>query len=198
MARDKSKASWREITRLYDRDMVASTALLARRYLADHPKDGPAWLYYGASLGQLSRYTQAIAALRLAARFVPLSKRFLVYYHFGQLHERKGAVRFVAPWYRRAVLNCPSDAGYRIMLGRILHRAGRLQQAQVILKRALRCKEGFREEALLHLGYSLLGLERYYKARRCFVQALEIDPKYKLARQALSDVNYVIAHTRNT
>ena len=192
--REKSKVIWREIMRLYERDMVASTAILARRFVADHPKDAIAWLIYGVSLAQMSRYTEASSALRRAARLVPPTKLPLVYYHFGQLNERKGAVRLVEPWYRRAIRSCPSDASYRIMLGRVLHRAGRLQDAEAVLRRAARCKEGFREEALLHLGYSLVGLERYREAQRCVRQALDIDPKYKEAQRTLSDIEYVIEH----
>ena len=114
------------------------------------------------------------------------------------LYERKGAVRVAEPWYRRGIENCPSDGGNGIMLGRILHRAGRLREATAVLRRTLRCKKGDREEALLHLGLSLLGLEQYEKARQCFVQALEIDPKYKDARRALLDVDYVLEYNRNT
>jgi len=45
--------------RLYGQDMASSVASLAGRYVADHPKDAFAWLYYGASLAQTSRYTEA-------------------------------------------------------------------------------------------------------------------------------------------
>lgn len=197
MERDENKTQWRGIVRLYGRDMAASTALLAKRYVLNHPKHAIAWLFYGASLGQMSRYPEAISALRRAARLFSLAKRPLVYYHFGQIHERKGAVRLVEPWYRRAIKSCPSDAGYRIALGRILHRAGRLQEAEAVLRRATRCKEGCREEAFLHLGYTLVGLERYPEAGRCFRHALDIDPKYPEARRALADIEYVIEHIRN-
>lgn len=197
MERDKNKAQWREIMRLFGRDMFASTALLAQRYVAEHPKVAIAWLYYGASLAQMSRYTEAIPALRRAVRLFPPAQRHLVYYNFGQLHERKGAIRLVEPWYRRAIKSRPSDAGDRIMLGRVLQRSGRLQEAEAVLRRATRCKEGCREEAFLHLGYTLVSLDRYPEAGRCFHHALNIDPKYPEARRALSDIEYVIEHNRN-
>ena len=199
MSRDKSKAQWREITRLYGRDMVASSARLAQLHVADHPKRAIAWLYYGASLGQMSRYPEAISALRRAIRLFPAAHRALalVYYHFGQLYERKGTLRLAETWYRRAITSCPSDAGYHIMLGRVLHRAGRLQEAEAVLRRAIRCKEGCHEEAWLHLGLALVGLERYSEARKCFRHALDIDANYTEARRALSDVEYVIVQSRN-
>ena len=199
MSRDKNKdkAQWREIVRLYGRGMTASTVLLAQRHVAHHPKHAVAWLYHGASLAQMSRYPEAISALRRAARLFPPPQRSLVYFHFGQLYERKGVVGLAEPWYRRAIASCPSDAGYRIMLGRVLHRAGRLQEAAAVLRRATRCKEGCREEAFLHLGFALVGLERFPEARRCFRHALDIDPKYPEARRALSDIEYVSEQNRN-
>jgi tetratricopeptide (TPR) repeat protein len=200
MSREKdnnNKAEWREIMRLYGRGMTASTALLAQRYVAHHPKRAIAWLYHGASLGQMSRYPEAISALRRAARLFPPAQRALVYFHFGQLYERKGVVRLAEPWYRRAIASCPSDAGYRIILGRVLHRAGRLKEAAAVLRRATRCKEGCCEEAFLHLGYALVGLQRFSEARRCFRHALDIDTKYTEARRALSDIEYVIQQNRN-
>lgn len=83
------------------------------------------------------------------------------------------------------------------MLGRVLYRSGRLREAEAVLRRATRCKQGCREEALLHLGFALVGLERYSEARRCFRHALDIDPKYTEARRALSDIEYAIEHNQN-
>ena len=193
MSRDKNKdkAQWREIVRLYGRGMTASTVLLAQSHVAHHPKHAVAWLYHGASLAQMSRYPEAISALRRTDRLFPAAQRSLVYFHFGQLYERKGVVRLAEPWYRRAIASCPSDAGYRIMLGRVLHRTGRLQEAAAVLRRAIRCKEGCCEEAFLHLGFALVGLERFSEARRCLRNALCIPPKYQETRIAVSDICYL-------
>jgi tetratricopeptide (TPR) repeat protein len=192
MSRDKGKAQWGEIKRLYRRGMIASTARLAQHYVAENPKRGIAWLYYAASLAQMSRYSEAMSALGRAARFGPRALRPLVYFHSGQLFERRGTPRLADKYYRRAIATCPSDASYGIMLGRLLYRAGLLEEAKTVLRRASRCKEGHREEALLFLGYTLVGLQRFSEAKRCFRRALEIDPKYKEARQAFADTQYVI------
>src|SRR4051812_28397433 len=116
-------STWRKMVRLYRRDMAAAVASLARRYVADHPKDAFAWLYYGAALGQTSRYAEAMRAMERAKALFPSAKLHLVYYNFGQLHERKGAFRQAEGWYRRAIGNHPSDASYPITLGRLLFRA---------------------------------------------------------------------------
>jgi tetratricopeptide (TPR) repeat protein len=189
--------TWRKMVRLYEQDMVASAALLARGYVVEHPEDAYVWIYYGASLAQMSRFTEAIPALRRAMRLLPPAKLHFVYYHLGQLRERQGALCPAERWYRRAIENCSSDAGYPITLGRLLYRAGRLREAEALFRRASRCKEGCREEAFSFLGLTLCSLEHYKEARRCFQSALEIDPKYKVARRQLSDTENVLAQRRS-
>lgn len=185
-------STWRKMIRLYRRHTAGSVASLAGQYVADHPKDGFAWLYYGAALGQMSRYSEAMRAMGRAKALFPAAKLHLVYYNFGQLHERKGAFRQAERWYRRAIDNHPSDAGYPIALGRLLLRAGRCREAEALLRRATRCKEDCHEEAFLFLGLSLVALGKNKQARDCFAMALKIDPKYKEARKELLDMETVL------
>lgn len=192
-----TKPSFARIKRFDARDMVCCTVELARRYLAAHPKHGAVWLYYADSLYAMARYTESLAALRRAIRLCPSKKLHLVYSRFGHLHRERGAFRVAERWYRRAVEASPSDATYRIFLGALLARAGRLQEAEVVHRRATRCKEGCIDEAFLNLGLVLRALERYSEARKCFQRALELDPKYKHARKELTDVEHVIGHIRN-
>jgi len=130
--------------------------------------------------------------MRRAKALFPSAKLHLVYYNFGQLHERKGAFRQAERWYRRAMANHPSDAGYPITLGRLLFRAGRCQEAEAVLRRATRCNEGCREEAFLFLGLTLGALGKYKQAHDAFAKALEIDPKFKEAKKELSDIENVL------
>ena len=197
MPRDEAEAEFRKIKRFDARDMLCCTVELARRYLAAHPKHGIVWLYYSDSLYAMARYTEALAALRRGLPLCPPKKLHLVYYRFGQIHRERGAFRVAERWYRRAVEASPSDATYHIFLGALLARAGRLQEAEAVHRRATRCKEGCIDEAFLNLGLVLRALERYSDARKCFQRALELDPKYKQARKALSDVEHVIEHIRN-
>ena len=164
MSRSRETSQWREINRVFDQNMSASTALLTRRLLADQPADGFGWLYLGASAGQLSRYTESIGALQRAERLLPASKRAYVYYYFGQLYERKARARFAARWYGKASKLCPCNAGYGIMLGSVLHMAGRSREATMVLRRATRCEEGCREEAYYALACALVGLEEFQGA----------------------------------
>jgi tetratricopeptide (TPR) repeat protein len=180
--------------------MVASTALLAARYLAARPvKDfpWPFWLYYADSLYAMARYTEALSALRRATRLCPPIKLYLVYRRFGHLHRQRGAFRLAESWYRRAIDVHSSDATDHIFLGALLATAGRLPEAEAVHRRATKCKEGCRDEAFLNLGLVLRALRRYSEARQCFQRALDIDPKYKAARKELSDVEHVIELSRN-
>lgn len=197
MPRNEAESKFREIKRFHARNMPSCTLELAQRYLAAHPQRGVVWLYYADSLCAMARYNEALAALRRGLRFCPPKKVHLIYYRFGEVHRERGAFRVAERWYRRAVEACPSDATYRIFLGALLAGVGRLQEAEAIHRRATRCKEGCIDEAFLNLGLVLRALERYSDARKCFQRALDIDPKYKLARKALSDVEHVIEHARN-
>jgi tetratricopeptide (TPR) repeat protein len=71
-----------------------------------------------------------------------------------------------------------------------------LQDAAAVHRRATRCKEGCIDEAFLNLGFVLRALERYSEARKCFQRALEIDPKYKEAKEALADIEGVMEPKR--
>src|SRR5262249_30511513 len=90
----------------------------------------------------------------------------------------------------------PDDATYQIFLGAFLAQAGRLREAEVVRRRATRCKVGFVDEAFFNLGLVLRALERYAEARDCFQRALKLDPKYKKVRRELADIERVLKLTR--
>lgn len=190
-----------EILRCYPRDMLSYTVELAKRYLAKHPDNEfpwPFWCIYGESLRKMGRYSEALAALRRAQRFCPRHKRYSVYRDFGHLHKRRGAFRLAERWYRKVTAANPSDSSGYIHLGALLAAAGRLREAESAFRRATKCKEGCRDEAFLDLGMVLCALDKYPEARRCFQQALKIDPKYKAAHKGLSDVEHLLKKRRNT
>ena len=197
MPRDEAKSQSREISRFSARGMAGCTVALAQRYLAAHPKDWFILYYFASSLYEMARYIESLAALRRTARLCPLKALPLVYARFGDLHRKRGAFRLAERWYRRAVEHSPSDATYRIFLGALLAVSGRLQEAEAVHRRATRCKEGCIDEAFHNLGLVLRALERYSDARKCFQRALQLDPKYKAAREALSDIEHVIELNRN-
>ena len=48
------------------------------------------------------------------------------------------------------------------------------------------------DEAYYNLGVILEGRGKYKEALACFENALKIDPKYKLAKQAIKDMRRVL------
>ena len=197
MPLDEREKQWRAIKRFDQQDMLCCTRTLAKRYLAEFPDHGAAWFRYGISLYALARYSEALTALRRAARLCPPSKRHLVQYHFGHLYQQKGSYRRAEAWFRRAITSCPSDSTSYIYLGALLALEGRLSEAEVVHRQATLCKEGCIDEAFLNLGLVLRALERYSDARKCFQRALAIDPKYKKARKELPDIERVLELNRN-
>ena len=197
MPPNNSKAELRALQRLEARHMVASTVLLAKRYLAAHPEHGVVWLWYADSLCAMARYAEALSALRRAARLCPVANLYLVYRRRGQVHQQRGAFRVAERWFRRAIAVRPSVTTDYVFLGALLATSGRLAEAAAVHRQATRCKEGDRDEAFLNLGLVLRALGRFNEARRCFKRALELDPKYKAARKELADVHYVLEQRRN-
>jgi len=197
MPLDEREKQWRAIKRFDQQDMLCCTRTLTERYLAEFPDHGAAWFRYGISLYALARYSEALPALRRAARLCPPNKLHLVQYHFGHLYQQKGSYRRAETWFRRAIASCPSDSTPYIYLGALLALEGRLSEAEVVHRQATVCKEGCIDEAFLNLGLVLRALERYSDARKCFQHALAIDPKYKNARKELSDIERVIELNRN-
>ena len=194
---DESEKLWRAVKRFDRQDMVCCTQTLAKRYLANCPDRGPAWLCYGIALYAVARYTEALIALRRAARLCPPTKLHIVQNHFGHLYQQRGSFRRAEAWFRSAITSCPSDATSYIYLGGLLALEGHLSEAEAIHRQATLCADGCIDEAFFNLGLVLRAQERYPEARSCFQRALEIDPKYKPAKKALSDVERVIELNRN-
>ena len=197
MPTDERKKQWRAIKKFDQQDMVCCTLALAKRYLADFPDRGAAWLCFGVSLYAVARYTEALTALRRAARLCPPKYIHLVQYHFGHLYKQKGNYRRAETWFRKAIASCPSDADSYIFLGGLLARDGRLSESEATHRKGTLCEQGCIDEAFLNLGLVFRAQERYSEALSCFQRALAIDPEYKEAKKQLSDVAHVIELTRN-
>ncbi|HEU0039702.1 MAG TPA: tetratricopeptide repeat protein, partial [Verrucomicrobiae bacterium] len=57
---------------------------------------------------------------------------------------------------------------------------------------ALKCSEGCIEEAYFNLGGVLLAHRRYEEAIECYRKALNIDPKYGIAKKRLRDAELAL------
>src|SRR6266404_1026116 len=78
-------------------------------------------------------------------------------------------------------------------LGWTYHFQGKLEDAILECKRAIDAKR-YEPRHFPHynLGRAYLGKEMYSQAMRCFQEAIEIEPRYALARQALDSLRRML------
>jgi tetratricopeptide (TPR) repeat protein len=106
----------------------------------------------------------------------------------GHLFRAAGNYELAATWYRKAIDADPIDATYRIYLGAVLAKQGRLHEAEEAHRAGVGCAEGCIDEAYLNLGFVLRAQERFREAAHCFREAIRLDPAYRQAQRALRDV----------
>jgi glutamate N-acetyltransferase/amino-acid N-acetyltransferase len=192
---DERQNSFNQICLADDRGQVAVTVELSKKHLQKFPKDGPAWLRYGMAFVTLARYAEAKTAIRRAIKFCPQKALAIPYAQMGHLIEARGDFNQAAVWYRKASKNTPDDATFHIFLGSNAHKRGLHKQSEAHYRRALKCSDGFIEEAYFNLGGILIGRRNYPEAIKCYQEALRIDPKYKIAKQRLEDAELALLIT---
>jgi tetratricopeptide (TPR) repeat protein len=191
MSAKSRRQRFRELNAVVDQGLTASTIKLAEQYLRDFPRHGWVWLDYGNALVAFARYAEARAAILRAIKLLPAERLDLPYSYMGSLYERKGEYLKAVEWYEKAAKVAPDDATYLIFMGGMLARAGRYSEAKKCHRRATKCTKGAIDEAYYNLGAVLLAEGRYKEASACFEKAVELDSKYKIAKQALKDVRRV-------
>ena len=172
---------------------VATVAHLCREYLEHDPDNGLIWRELGGALWPLARYGEAARALRKALALCPAEFRRFIYLEFGHMQRRRGKYRAAARWYQKLIGVLPDDAGGYIFRGAVLARLGELREAEAMHRAATRCSAGCIDEAYLNLGLVLRGQGRSGEAAECFRKALELTPDYDEAKDALADVEQLLA-----
>ena len=104
----------------------------------------------------------------------------------------------------RASLELHPTAEAHTFLGWTYHFQGRIEEAILECKRAIEIDPDFgnpyndigayliRHFPHYNLGRAYLGKELYSHAMRCFEEALEIEPRYSLAKQALASLRRMV------
>jgi tetratricopeptide (TPR) repeat protein len=182
------EARWRRLWAAHKADLPALTIATARELVRDCPDCGPAWKILGEALVEMARHTDAEQALKQAISLCPPDKVWIPLCQMGHLHRASGDYKAAAAWYRRAIDRMPDEASGHIHLGGVLARSGRLKEAEMAHRAAIRCTHGRRDEAYLNLGLVLRAQERHDEAAICFEQALKLDPNYAEAQKALRDM----------
>ncbi len=169
---------------------VASELEAAHRYTKAFPEFPQGWILLAKCLASVSRFGEAQAALRKASSLVAPVDRVHIASAWGAFYREKGNEKSSERWYRRAVALRPNPA-LHIFLGAALARQGKFaeakhHQAQAI---ALARKVGKgADEAHYNLALILRAEGQYRAAGRHLRKAIQVDPKYTIAKEALRDV----------
>jgi len=186
------KQRFRQLQAVVNQGLNASIIELAQEYLRDFPKAGVVWLDYGNALVNFRKYDEARVALLRAIKHMRPEHRYFPNGSMGHLYECKGDYHRAAEWFGKAAKMTPGEATYLIFLGAVLVKAGKLSEAMKYHRRAVKCKEGAIDEAYFNLGGILGARGRYQEALTCFEKAIQLDPKYKLAKRAAKDMRRVL------
>jgi tetratricopeptide (TPR) repeat protein len=172
-------------------DQAATCVFLAERWLRDHPDDLWVTHRYAEMLYKMTRYDEAIRVYTDAIEKFG-DHRWGIYNQLGHLFRYRGNFPEAENWYRKAADEDPDEAASFIFLGSVQARQGNLKAAEASHRRATTCTAGCIDEAFHNLGLVLRGQGRFTEAAECFRKAIEVDPEYKDAVEALEDVTRVV------
>ena len=184
-----------ELRNAFNADHFASTIVLARKLLAGDPTHAPTLTQLGRALFELANYDEAEIVLRQALEYWGDLRRELIYGELGHLFKSRGDYETAAEWYRKAIDLSPDDADGYIFLGAVLAKQGKLTEAETTHRTATQCADGCIDEAYHNLGLVLRGQGRFEESRECLVRALELDPEYTAAQEALDDIQTAISYS---
>ena len=180
---------YEELKKASNAELSGLTILLARRYLADHPDDWPAWNWLGWALLALYRYDEAEQALTQVLNLFPEDRRFMPMTNLGRLHLARSDFDQAALCFEQAIEAAPRNATGYIFRGEVFVRQGRLRDAEEVLQKATEtCYEGVLYEAFLNLGLVLHAQERFEEAAESLREALHLNANCDAASNALRDV----------
>lgn len=184
----EQKRLWRKLAAAWgDEESFACLLYLARLYTERYPKDMSGWVALGSVLYSIASYEEASSALQRAMKLSPKGKLYLVYSQLGHMYRGKGEYRRAEGWYRKAV-EAKASVNNLVFLGACLAKQGKYGEAKRYHRRAIKTGAEEADEAYYNLGLILRAEGKNEEALECFERAIEIDPKYTLAKQARKDI----------
>ncbi len=189
------KQRYNEITSAADKELNACVIELAKDYLKDFPDSQGAWSMYGFALYKIERFKDAKKAI---IKTIDLTQETdssfgWLLCRLGHIYEDSGHFHKAIEWYKKAHISNTSEATFLIYQGVMLLRIEKYEEAAKTLLEATKCNEGCIDEAFYNLGVVRMAQRNYTEAASCFEKAIEIDPKYKEAKQQLNDMKKVLA-----
>lgn len=149
---------------------------------------------YSYALRNVDRFKDAKKALDRLLKLTGKSDDDISWYlcQMGRIYEDSGNFQKAIQWFDKANLANPEEATFLIYKGVMLLRLEKYDDSSEVLLKATHCSEGCIEEAFYNLGVVRIAQEKYEEAFICFEKALEIDSKYKEAKQQLKDMEKVL------
>jgi tetratricopeptide (TPR) repeat protein len=95
---------------------------------------------------------------------------------------------------RMILEDTPNHALTLVRLGHALTELANYAEAEAMHRVATQCSDGCIDEAYHYLGLVLRGQGRLNESRECFEKAVELDPEYIEAEEALDDVNAAVSY----
>lgn len=190
------KQRYQEIVKADDNELYSCVVELAEAYLKDFPDSQGGWIILSRAFRNTDRFTEAKTALVRAMKLADESDANYCWMlcNMGRIYQESGQLQKALLWFKKAHEHNNSEATFLIYQGIIYLRTEKYDEAVEILSKAAKCNEGCIDEAFYNLGVALLIQRNYTKAKSCFEKALEIDPKYKKAKQQLKDVMKVLEY----
>ncbi|MEY2930134.1 MAG: hypothetical protein RL033_883 [Pseudomonadota bacterium] len=186
---------WSAILAAGRRGHVAVQRELALQYVQRHPDEVWGWVMLAHTLGLLSQFEQARAALVAARALASGEELAEVWLQSGLLCEAQGSLPRAVGWYRKALSLKVTSRGLLLLAGAHVRR-GELVEAKGCYERALRRAEPGREEARGQLGLLYRAQGKYAAALRAFDAAPALDARAATARAAREDVQAASQQTK--
>jgi tetratricopeptide (TPR) repeat protein len=182
---------WKRLLRAWNKGPACQLEM-AKQYTTTFPDLSEGWIVLADGLAGVARYREAQVALRRASRLSQPDRRWFIAVQWGHLFRERHDPRSAERWYRKAVARHPTTSTH-IFLGGTLAKQGKFAEAKRHHKRAIKLATDMQQdapdEAHYNLGLILRAQGRYEEAVGHLTKAIEIDPKYKIAKEALQDVH---------
>src|SRR6266446_2105635 len=132
-------------------------------------------------------------AVELYKRSLELHPTAEAYTYLGWTYRFQGKIEEAIAECKKAIQIDPEFGNPYNDIGAYLIELGRFEEAIPWLERATEARR-YEPRHFPHynLGRAYLGKEMYSHAIRCFQEALEIEPRYSVARQALASLRRMV------
>ncbi len=186
------KQRYNAIVSATTKNLNACVIELAESYLKDFPNSQGGWDMYSLALFRIDRFKDAKKALYKSIELIdePDKQRRLAWLQcrMGDIYRDSGHFHKAIEWFQKAHTTNSSEATFLIFQGVMFLRIEKFEEAAETFQKATKCEKGCIDEAFYNLGVAYLIQKRYEESMTCFEKALEIDSKYKEAKQQLKDV----------